>query len=474
MQSPLPLWTLSATELKAGYLNKSFSPIDVLESCWERLEQINPLLNALVFLDKENALQSAHDSAARWAKGEPLSSIDGIPVSVKDNIHVANLPTTWGSQLYKDAVPSIDELPVEKLRAAGAILFGKTNVPEFTLQGYTDNLVFGTTYNPWDRSLTPGGSSGGAAAAVASGIGPIALATDGGGSIRRPSSHTGLVGLKPSLGRVPRANGLPVILHECEVIGPMCRTVDDIELAMQIISIADNRDPLSLPFAQKPYTPIATAKPCRILHIGTFKGAPVDPQVAQSVAQAAKDLGKLGHQVEFCPSFDLVNPINELVWPIIGQTGLAWLLRTHPEWQGRISPALVEMAEAGAELSSMDYLEALDTIKQVKRDLAELFQHYDLLLTPTAAALPWSATEVFPDTINNKTVGPRGHAIFTAFCNAAGLPAISVPCSPSEEGLPIGFQLVGSHGDDELLCAVTRGFEKKHPWAHRWPMVMQA
>lgn len=465
------LWSLSAKKLAAGYSNGDFTPVDVLESCWSRLEQINPLLNAVICTDKEGAFHAAAASASRWHKDEPVSVLDGIPISVKDNITVANLPTVWGSRLFKDFFPTADELPVEKIRNAGAVILGKTNVPEFTLQGYTDNLIFGATRNPWNLALTPGGSSGGAVAAVAGGIGPLALGTDGGGSIRRPSSHTGLVGLKPSVGRVPRCNGLPAILHECEVIGPIGRTVDDIEIAMQVIGIADIRDPMSAQYANKGYSPIPSPTGCRILYIETFANAPVDRQIAKSVARAADHMKDLGHHVEHCQNFTRVDCINEQVWPIIGQTGLAWLLQQHPGWKKQISPALIAMAEAGERLSASQYLQALDLISRVKRDLSILFDRYDLLLTPTAAALPWPAKEVYPSQINGLEVGPRGHAIFTAFCNAAGLPALSVPCEPAQDGLPIGFQLVGRQGADELLCAVAREYEKFHPWADRWPSV---
>ncbi len=469
MKSSSDLWALSAQELARGYSQADFTPIDVFESCQARLEQVNPLLNAVIFSDRQAAFMAAARSAARWRSGEPLSPLDGVPLTVKDNINAAGMPTAWGSRLFADFIPPVDELPVAKVREAGAVILGKTNVPEFTLQGYTDNLVFGATRNPWDSALTPGGSSGGAVAAVAAGIGPLALGTDGGGSIRRPSSHTGLVGLKPSAGRVPRCDGLPAILHECEVIGPIARTVADVEIAMQVMGVPDARDPMSRPYAGRPYQPMASQMSCRILYVEAFSACPVDAQIAQSVAQAADNLARIGHRVEHCANFTMADPINELVWPVVGQTGLAWLLRDYPDWESRINPELIEMARAGEKLSASQYLHALSLIAQVKRELSLLFERYDALMMPTAAALPWPANEVYPARIDGREVGPRGHAVFTAFANAAGLPALNLPCRPAQSGLPIGFQLVGPQGADELLCGIAREYERQHPWSDRWP-----
>ncbi|MEA3164386.1 MAG: aspartyl-tRNA(Asn)/glutamyl-tRNA(Gln) amidotransferase subunit, partial [Verrucomicrobiota bacterium] len=215
------LWQRSAADLVAGYTNKEFSPRDVLDSVFDRLDRINPKINAVVTVDREGALSAAAASEKRWLVGEALGPLDGVPLTAKDNIPVRGLRTTWGSNLYSNYLPAADELPIARLREAGTIILGKTNCPEFTLQGYTDNLLFGPTRNPWNLELTPGGSSGGAVAAVSAGIGPIAIGTDGGGSIRRPAAHTGLVGLKPSRGRVPRSDGLPAILLELETLGPI-------------------------------------------------------------------------------------------------------------------------------------------------------------------------------------------------------------------------------------------------------------
>jgi aspartyl-tRNA(Asn)/glutamyl-tRNA(Gln) amidotransferase subunit A len=463
------LWQHCATELAHGYRTGAFSPVEVLEAVLRRVHQVNPLINAIVTLDQPGACAAARASEKRWRSGTALGPLDGVPLTVKDNIPVRGLRATWGSRLYADYVPAEDELPVGRLRAAGAVIVGKTNCPEFTLQGYTDNPVFGPTRNPWDLQLTPGGSSGGAVAAVAAGLGPLAIGTDGGGSIRRPASHTGLVGLKPSRGRVPRCNGFPAILLDFEVVGPIARTVGDVLLAMQTICAYDTRDPAALAFSMRPFS-VEAVERSRIRLAPRFANSPVDNEVGESVAQAADNLRNLGHAVEEGEvPFDV--GVLDRIWPVISQTGLAWLLQSKPDWRDRVSPALAAVASAGMNLSGTDYFAALDAIAGIGRRLAAFYAEYDVLMTPSAAALPWPAAQTHPTTIAGQAVGPRGHAVFTAFANVTGCPGISVPSKPSAAGLPIGFQLVAAPGRDALLCALAAQYESAHPWAHRRPPI---
>jgi aspartyl-tRNA(Asn)/glutamyl-tRNA(Gln) amidotransferase subunit A len=449
------LWELSAADLVAGYADGQFTPRDALDSVLGRIEAVNPRINAIVTLDIAGARAAAEASTARWRTGGSLGAFDGVPLTVKDNIPVRGMRATWGSRIYADWVPDKDELPVLKLRAGGAVILGKTNCPEFTLQGYTDNLVFGVTRNPWNLELTPGGSSGGAVAAVAAGLGPVAIGTDGGGSIRRPAAHTGLVGFKPSRDAVARANGFPVILLDCEVIGPITRTVDD---ARTLFHALAGTAPIPAP-----------ARSLRILYVRQFGGSPVDPEIATSVAAVADDLKGLGHSVEEGEAPFDVDALNR-AWPVVSQVGLAWLLKDYEGRLSEISPPMQDMARNGATIPATTYYDAIDVITQLRQTLHAFFTRYDLVLTPTIAALSWPATEPFPPTIADQPVGPRGHAVFTAFANMAGCPAVSIPGAPSAGGLPIGFQFVGAIGQDETLLDVAAQYERTRPWTIRSPM----
>jgi aspartyl-tRNA(Asn)/glutamyl-tRNA(Gln) amidotransferase subunit A len=450
------LWELSAADLVAGYAGGRFTPRHALDSMLARIESINPRINAVVTRDIAGARAAADASSVRWRSGAALGAFDGVPLTVKDNIPVRGMRATWGSRIYADWIPDSDESPVARLRAGGAVILGKTNCPEFTLQGYTDNLVFGVTRNPWNLELTPGGSSGGAVAAVAAGLGPVAIGTDGGGSIRRPAAHTGLVGLKPSRDAVARAEGFPVILLDCEVIGPIARTVADTRALFH--ALAGTSTPAPVP-----------KRPPRILYVRKFGGSPVDPEIAASVAAAANDLANLGHGVEEgAAPFDV--EVLTLAWPLVSQVGLAWLLKDYEGRLSEISPPMQEMARSGAAVSATAYYGAIDVMTQLRRALHVFFTRYDLILTPTIAALSWPATESFPPVIDGQAVGPRGHAVFTAFANMAGCPAISIPSAPSKSGLPIGFQLVGGVGQDELLLDIAAQYERTRPWTIQSPI----
>jgi aspartyl-tRNA(Asn)/glutamyl-tRNA(Gln) amidotransferase subunit A len=451
-----PLWSLSASELSVAYAN-GLSPTEVTAATLARVRDVNPQLKAIVTLDEAGAIRSAEESARRWKNGRPASPFDGVPVTIKDNILAAGLRATWGSRLYRNYVPDQDETPVRRLREAGAVILGKTNVPEFTVHGFTGNAVFGVTGNPWNPELTPGGSSGGAVASVASGMGPIALGTDGGGSIRRPAAHTGLVGFKPSRNMVPRGNGFPAILHDFEVAGPIARCVDDVIRTMDIISGKAWSRSKNEPESERP----------RIAYVPDFDDAPVDPFIRGVVDETVARGKSLGLDIETITPFGLAAPLGQ-IWPVISQTGVAWLLAQHPDWKSEVSPAIAEMAAAGERHTARDYLNALDTIAAMERSFVSLFERYDFLITPTTAAMPWPAGESHPSTIDGKTVGPRGHAVFTPFANALGLPAISLPCRVEGGALPVGLQIVAARDRDWPLLAFAREYEKQL-FEHRWP-----
>ena len=461
------LWRLSATEMQGRYRDGSLTPLEVAQACLARLEAVNPRLNAVVARRDPQFMEEAEAATERHARGQPLSPLDGIPLSVKDSLYTADQPTTWGCPALRAHATGQDELSVGRARAAGALIIGKTNVPEFALEGYTANPIFGVTRNPWNLALTPGGSTGGGVASVAAGITPLAIGQDGGGSIRRPASHTGLVGLKPSLSAVPREHVLPSLLLDFEVIGPLARTVADARLLFQVMRGPDSVDRYSLA-AEQARTQLRPATALRILYVERFGAAPLDPQIAASVAQAVDRLAALGHRVQR-GALPLDLDFYAEAWPQIGQAGLAQLFDRQPDWAAQASPKYLEMAEKGRQLPAARLWHILEQVKQLRRDSVALFQDIDVIVLPSAAALPWQAEEAFPTRIDGQEVGPRGHAVYTGWVNAAGLPALALPCAPSREGLPIGMQLVGPYGSDDMLLDLGAAYEAAHPWADRWP-----
>lgn len=461
MEKPLlaPPDTPTAAELVADFAAGRITPVDALRAAMRRLDAVNPELNAVVTVDQDGAYEAAVAATKRWERGEPASALDGVPITVKDNIPVAGLRCTWGSKLFAEHVPAQDETAVARLRAAGCVIVGKTNVPEFTVQGYTDNLLFGPTGNPHDPALTPGGSSGGAVASVASGIVPLALGTDGGGSIRRPCGHTGLVGLKPTLGLIPRAHALPPLMLDFEVVGPIARTVDDLAAMMAVLTQDDSFAHPSQP------TPAEglQSRALRILHVRHATGpdgpSPVDPQITRAIDAVAQRLRQAGHAVTVAERFDLPHRANTEVFTVLAQAGLAAVLQqrgaeTGQSWRGLIHPSLEAMADAGEALTGAQVVAAQQAAISLRDEAEALFTDYDLILTPATAAQPWEKTRIFPPTIDGQAVGPRGHAIFTAWVNATGLPGLALPAGVDSQGLPIGLQLVGPHRSDARLLAV--------------------
>lgn len=464
MTADQPLWQYSAAALHAAYVNGTATPVQALHSCLERITQVQPLLNAFVALRAEQALHEAHASALRYQQGTPLSVLDGVPVSIKDNLLTHDMPTTWGSAGLAGYQPAQEELAVTRLRQAGALIVGKTNVPEFTLEGYTDNPVFGPTRNPWNTALTPGGSSGGAAASVAAGCTPLALGTDGGGSIRRPAAHCGLVGLKPTIGTVARVHGLPSVLLDFEVVGLMGRTAQDVQRLLDVVQGPDAQDPASwAACAQRQHHSAAAATPLRLLYVPTLEGAPVDPAIATACASAAQQLGSTMTTAALPLDLSAINA----GWPQVGQMGLAHLFAQQPDWARHASAKYRDMAAQGAQLSASFLWGLQEKVQQLRRDCATLFADWDVLAMPCTAAQPWPAQQAYPPEIDGQRVGPRGHAAMTGWVNAAGLPALSVPIAPDTHGLPIGLQLVAGPGNEALLLQLAAQLQARH--TQRWP-----
>ncbi|MGY3437411.1 MULTISPECIES: amidase [unclassified Marinovum] len=458
-------WKLTAAELAAAYRTGRADPVAVIAELEARIKALNPEINAYVALAEDLPAQ-AEASRKRWQAGAPLSPLDGVPVAVKDNLHVAGLRTTWGGHTFDD-VAEADELPVARLRAAGALIVGKTNTPEFAVEGYTANARFGVTRNPWDIALTPGGSSGGSVAAVAAGLATLAIGTDGGGSTRRPAGHTGLYGLKPSIGCIARGGGLPQILMDFEVLGSFARDIGDLEILHSVLAGPDRADPVSR------CRPLAGPAPdrLRILSVPLLDDNPCDPAITAAHRALARRLSDLGHEVCEGPL-----PLNldevSAFWGSFAQVGLAQIRASVPAMQSKAAPQYLAMADAGDAVPARDLFAAITAVQRLRVETSRLFGDWDVILMPTAAAQPWPAEVSHPDQIDGQPVGPRGHAIYTGWVNAAGHPGLAVPAGTDPAGLPIGCQLIGDlGGESRLIALAAQVAERGEGW--RWPALAE-
>lgn len=438
-----------ASDLRDGTCSAS----GLLDHFLERIARLDPRLNAFTFVDPQAAAAAAQ-SDARFRAGRPLSALDGIPVAVKDNLWVRDCPATWGAPLYADLVAARDEWAVAELRARGAIFIGKTNCPEFASRGTTTNNLYGATANPWDLTRTPGGSSGGAVAAVATGLAPLSLATDGGGSIRRPAGYTGLVGLKPSMGRVRRGGGFPQIIFDCEVIGPIARDVAGARAMFEAMAGGPRPSP---PGGKR-----------RILYVGQFGAAPVDTEIAGHCHEVAQRFSKMGHEVTFgALPFSIDKAM--AAWSALLEVGLARIAAQESRFFELAARDFGAMAKAGAAMSAAACAGLIEALLDFRVEAARAFDVVDVIMTPANAAPAWGLETHYPPVIAGTKVGPRGHAVFTGWVNACGHPAIALPGPPAASGMPIGFQLVGALGADEVLLDIAEAYEVRHPWAGRWP-----
>jgi len=442
--------------LLEAFQSGSARPSDVLNAMLTRAARIDPVLNAIVARD-ESILDTARASDERWANGSPKGPLDGVPIIVKDNLHATGLPTSWGNAALARQPVAHDELPIARLRRAGALLIGKANVPEFTLEGHTCNNHFGATRNPWDVTRVPGGSSGGVAAAVAAGLATVGIGTDGGGSIRRPAGYTGLIGLKPGIGTVARANGLPPLLLDFETVGPMTRSVRDASLLFETLQGSDRRDATS----RKQLNCRRRQAPPRVLvveHMGK-PAAPVEVCILDALECAAALLEAYGcHLV--CAALPVdVAPLDAL-WPHVGEIGLAEYFRTRPDVAAAAAPTWRDAAERGASLGAGTLSAILATVRAIRNATSAAFADADAILMPTASAMPWPIEQPFPEIIDGRAVGPRGHAIYTGWVNAAGHPALALPAPVAEGALPIGVQLIGDLGSERALLELGAGYER--------------
>ncbi|MCB1375165.1 MAG: amidase [Rhodobacteraceae bacterium] len=450
-------WTLSIAELADRFRSGETDPVAVVEAFRRRIADRDPVLNCYVAMNPTLDAE-ARRSAARWRDGVPLSALDGVPIAVKDNLVAAGMPATWGSAAFAGDIRAADELPLARLRAAGAIVLGKTNTPEFAVDGYTSNALFGTTRNALNPDLTPGGSSGGSASAVAAGMAMAALGTDGGGSIRRPAGYTGLYGLKPGIGAIPRSGGLPQVLLDFEVVGGLARSVADLRLLHDCLAGSDCRDPASRTYPRFP----ASAGLLRILHVPTLAGQPCDRAILDASERAAEAMRRLGHLVQTAEMPVDLAALNA-VWPRIARIGLARMFDAAPQLAVRASPSYLEMAAEGHNLPAVQLWEIFDIVQDLRRDVARIFADWDVVMMPCAAARPWAAATPYPDKIDGRSVGPRGHAIYTGWVNAAGIPGLAIPVGPPVEGIPVGLQLIADIGQEDLLLELAADYERAAP-----------
>ncbi len=463
----------SAVELAELIRRRALSPVEVTRAVLERIDRLNPQLGAYVVVHAERALGEARAAEGAVMAGEPLGPLHGVPVSIKDNLWTAGERTTYGSRLQAEFVAPQDAPSVARLRAAGAIFVGRTNLPEFAWRGSTDNRLFGESRNPWDLTRTPGGSTGGGAAAVAAGLGPLALGSDGAGSIRIPASFCGLVGLKPTFGRVPMypaAGGNELVAHVC----PLARTVPDVALMMNAIARHDRRDAFALPDDGMDYLaacnePLAgtrgDARP-RIAWSGDLGFAPVEPETRGIAETAARAFSEIGLTVEEA-SPELGDP-GAILKTLYGGAQAGAHAARSAEQKAQMDPELVAYAEASAGLSVVEYLRAVAARQAMVDALRRFFERYDLLLTPTLCLPAFPLGVVGPKEVAGREVTHLGWTLCYPF-NYSGQPAVSVPAGWTASGLPVGLQIVGRRLEDSLVLRAAATFEALRPWAARRP-----
>ncbi|MCA3721833.1 amidase family protein [Phenylobacterium sp.] len=452
----------SAAELSGLYAARKASPVEALEAVLDRVARLNPVLNALPLIDADSARAQARASEARWAKGEPLSPIDGVPTSVKELIKVKGWPLTMASKLTDKAPQTEDATTVSRLREAGCVLFATNSSPEYGFKGVTDSPLNGITRNPWNTERTPGGSSGGAGAAVAAGFGPLSIGTDGGGSVRIPAACTGLVGLKATYGRIP---AWPASMHgDLANTGPMTRTTRDAALMLNVLKGADVRDPQALPPTDVDFVAgldrsLKGLKVGLVLKFGDFF---LDPEVEAAVLKAAERFRALG-----CEVVPITPPTEN------GETGqvfvshwfaaLQRLLQLYPEARhNEFDPALYDQAKIGAKLDVKTIIDSQVRRLEMAHAWNQVFADYDLVLSPTMSTLPPQVGRNVPDGPDGR---PNPYWTNTAIFNLTRHPAVSVPCGISSIGTPFGLQIAAAHSRDDLVLAAAEAFERQDPLA---------
>ncbi len=460
-----------ATELHRLYRQRKTSPLEVMRAVLERVDAVNPKLNAIVTLEREPALKAARTATAALKKGKKLGPLHGVPVTIKDLTHTKGIRTTWGSKVFEHNVPDEDSLIVERLKAAGAIILGKTNTPEFGAGGNTFNAVFGATRNPWNPALTCGGSSGGAAVALATGMGPIAQGSDTGGSLRTPAAFCGVVGFRTSPGLVPyypKALGWDSI----GVTGPMARTVADTALMLSVIAGPDDRSPISYDADTAAFPRAVKSPSIKGWHVAwtpDLSGLiPVDGEVAQVAERATRVFRSLGAKVESaCCDFSEINDI------VLGTRGLA-MVANHADklakWKDQMQKGLVWNIEQGLRLTPEEIARAEVLRTTLWHRVRTFMETRELLILPTVAVPPFPVEQPYPTEINGKPLDNYTQWFFLTYgITLTGLPVISVPCGFTKSGLPVGLQIVGRRRQEAMVLRAAAAFEAAAPWADKIP-----
>jgi amidase len=473
---PRDLCFTPATELSRLYRSRKVSPLEVMRAVLERLDRVNPLVNAVVTFDREAALREARRATAALARrSAALGPLHGIPVGIKDVTPTKGMRTTFGSKLFEDHIPLEDAAVVERLKAAGAIVLGKTNTPEFAFGPNTVNDVFGATRNPWNLALSAGGSSGGSAAALATGICPIAQGTDLGGSLRGPAALCGVVGFRTTPGLIPR---YPEVLawDSYSVEGPMARTVADTALMLSVMAgPADVRSPMNYSTDTKPFLAAVkqpSVKGSRIAWSPDLGGlVTVDPEIASACEASAGVFRKLGARVERA-SADM-HDVPDIVALTRGFLMVARHADKVERWRDQLQAGLVENTSQGLGMTSRDVARGELLRTQLWNRVRAFFETHDLWLTPTAAVPPFPIELPHAMEIGGKPAGKTLQRSYLTYAfSVLGLPAISVPCGFTREGLPIGLQIVGPPRHEAAVLRAAAAFEAAQPWAHRIPPVL--
>lgn len=440
--------------------------VEVFEAFRARVDALNPQLNAIVRFDPEIGLAQAQQAERRLRAGDPAPLL-GVPFTVKDNLWVAGQIVSQGSRRFEHFRAPSDAFAVAQLLAAGGVFLGTTNCSEFACKGVTTNKLFGVTRNPWNVHCTPGGSSGGAASAVAAGLGPLALTVDGGGSTRRPAAHTGVVGMKPTAGLVPHPVGFVEPVFGNAVVGQMARRVADVVALLEVLAHPNLADPQGLP---RPVWSRIEADPERLPHTTRIAyspcfgmDVPVDADVAASVDAAVERLRRDGYRVDRADPMWPAGASEAALMPLqlAGLAALYGNALRRGEWDA--DPDIAAQIEAGLRLSGADVANALFARDALYKSLHRFFTQHDLLLTPTTPCTAWPWSQPGPGEIAGQAVGPRGHAVFTPIINHCFLPACSVPCGLDHQGLPIGLQVIGPRYSDARLLALAGRIEQQCP-----------